>query len=494
MQRTLGGDAVVEGVGLFTGRRVRAVLRPAAEGTGIRFQRVDLPGKPVVSAVAAALIATPRRTTIGAPVAPGEKQARVETIEHVLSALAGMGVDNALVEVDGPEMPIGDGSAALFADAIKKAGVKVQGAARRTISLREPAHVDEGDASIIYTPPTGDDPGLELVYVLDYAGVGDGAGIPAQTYTLKLDPDTYAREVAPARTFSTRREAELAKASGMFKHVAPKDFLVIGPDGPIDNTLRFPDECARHKLLDLLGDLSLAGARIRGRVVAVRSGHALNQRMAALLAERSALAASQPPSSPMSNAEMKDARRTHSGSHSKAGADGGGWDGSTPSGGDSAPSSAGVAMDVRQIIQTLPHRFPMLMVDRVTELEEGKRAVGIKNVSINEPFFQGHYPATDTRAVTPIMPGVLIIEAMAQLAGLMLHKTIDHEGKVALLTALEEVRLRRPVVPGDQLRLEAVCNKANSRLADVFVTAKVDGEVAAEARLKFVVVPPEVIR
>ncbi len=460
-QRTLAQPARVEGVGLFSGKRSAVVMRPAPAGQGIAFRRADVPGSAIIPARVEHLDIKQRRTALAVG------GVGVETVEHVLSALGGMGIDNAVVEVEGLEVPMGDGSALEFVEAIGRAGVVEQEAGRVFVSPGVALSVQDGPACITYCPPaSGGGAGtktLELTYVLDF---GDASGTPGETgepgsagtpgsssiarqaYTCVIEAGRYAREIAPARTFSTRAEAEAAARAGMFSHVSAREMLVIGPDGPVDNAYRFSDEPARHKLLDLLGDLMLVGGPLAGRVVAVRSGHALNHAMARAIRE----------------------------------AVGGGGAGRAVA--ELARGPTVPAMDVRQIAGTLPHRYPMLLVDRVLTLESGKRAVGIKNVSINEPYFVGHYPAA------PIMPGVLVCEAMAQLAGLMLKDVMAHQGKVALLLAMDEVRWRRAVVPGDQLVLEATANKANARMADVSCRASVDGQTAAEARLKFMVVDP----
>lgn len=440
-QRTLAREARVEGTGLFTAARSALTFRPAPVNHGIVFRRADLPGSPAIPAkVENVDPSKPRRTAIKSG------SAEIETVEHVLSALAGLGIDNAVVDVEGPEAPIGDGSALGFAQAIEAAGTVEQAAPIGVICPAQPVSVHEKDACITYYPPSSPDEGLELTYVLDFDGPSP---IERQAFTCRIEPSDYLRSVAPARTFSTQEEAQRATAAGLFKHLTARDMLVIGPSGPIDNAYRFDAEPARHKLLDLLGDLSLAGGPIRGRIVAVRSGHALNHKMARALRE----AAPKP----------------------SAGAEPGGQ----------APAGPNIpAMTIRQILDLLPHRYPMVLVDRVISLGANGQGVGIKNVTINEPFFVGHYPNA------PIMPGVLILEAMAQLAGLVLSNVLDHKGKVAVLMSADEVRWRRPVQPGDQLRIEATPNKATSRLADVSCRALVEGRVAAEARLKFLMVDP----
>ena len=429
VQRTVASPVTLEGYGLFTGSAVSATIRPAEEGSGIRFVRSDLPGRPAIPASVSHVAEAPRRTVLRA----GE--ARVETVEHCLGALAGLGIDNAVVEVKGPELPAGDGSAAMFVDAVGRAGVVEQGAIRQPIVVREPITVREGEATLAIVPSASSS--LEIVYMLDY---GEGSPIARQTHACALTPESFASEIAPARTFSTAAEARAARDMGMFAHLTPRDMLVIDTTGPIDNTLRFANEPARHKLLDLLGDISLVGRPILGRLVAYRSGHALNHRLAKEITARF---------------------------------------------GEREAESGKPAMPIASILRVLPHRYPMILIDRVLELEGDRRAVGVKNVTMNEPFFQGHYPET------PIMPGVLIVEAMCQLAGLMLSNTLDRANRVAVLVSLDRVRLRKAVTPGDRLILETEAIKSTPRYGDVECRGLVDGTLVAEARVKFMMVEPE---
>ncbi len=432
-QQTLREAAGVAGVGLFSGVASRVTIRPSGPDEGIVFRRVDLPGSPTVPARVEFVADRPRRTAL----ARGE--AVVETVEHCLAALAGLGVDNAVIDVEGPEVPAGDGSAAPFADAVMAAGLVEQDAPRRVLSISSPVTVREGDASITALP--SEEGSTEMVYVMDH---GSGSTIPAQAHTYVLTPASFMEQIAPARTFSTQAEAEAMWQRGLFRHLTPRDMLVIGPSGPIENAYRFQDEPVRHKLLDLLGDLALTGRPIRGRIIAVRSGHSLNHRMARELSNR-----------------LRD-EVTH------------------PA--DSAKAPGEPAMDIRAILRLLPHRYPMILIDRVLEMEAGRRAVGVKNVTINEPFFQGHYP------VSPIMPGVLIIEAMCQLAGLMLSRQLERENKIAVLLSLDSVKLRRAVTPGDQLVLESRALSATARRGEAECRAYVAGRLTAEARLKFLMV------
>jgi UDP-3-O-[3-hydroxymyristoyl] N-acetylglucosamine deacetylase/3-hydroxyacyl-[acyl-carrier-protein] dehydratase len=433
LQHTVRSVVTLEGVGLFTGAAVRMTIQPASPGEGIRFRRMDLEGQPTIPARVEHVTDRPRRTVLK------QGSATVETIEHAMAAFAALGIDNATIELDGPEVPAMDGSASAFVDAIGAAGLAEQDARRQYLVVTEPITVRDGDAMVAAYPPSEHE--LDLLYALDF---GSGSPIRPQVYSYRVDPATFASEIAPARTFSSQHDAEAAWNRGMFRHLTPRDMLVIGEQGPIENVFRFDDEPVRHKMLDLLGDIALVGRPILGRVVAMRSGHALNHRLARELLE----------------CERAMQQRA---------------------GGIAQPP----AMDIRTIMGLLPHRYPMILVDRVIELEGDARAVGIKNVTINEPFFQGHYPNV------PIMPGVLIIEAMCQLAGLMLSQRLERTGKIAVLLSLDQVKLRKSVVPGDQLVMETEALRTSSRFGDVQARAFVGGDLAAEARVKFMMVDAE---
>lgn len=281
-QRTLAAPAEVRGVGFISGAEVRAKFLPAPADAGIVFRRTDLPGFPAVPAKAANVTGTQRRTTIGPP--PG-----ITLVEHLLAALAGLRVDNCTIELDGPEPPGLDGSAMGFVEAVLGAGVVLQNSHRPTWGTATPVVLSSGGATIALHP--ADAPGLRISYILDY---GMTAPIPRQTHTLDFLPENFVREVASCRTFLTESEARALKAQGIGPHVTPADVLVFGPRGPIDNRLRFADEPARHKVLDLAGDLALCGFDLAGHIVAYRSGHALNAELArqiTALAESSALQA-----------------------------------------------------------------------------------------------------------------------------------------------------------------------------------------------------------
>lgn len=287
---TVAGDASVTGVGLFTAHPAAVIIRPGADG--LVFRRVDLPGAPLIPARIEFAIDLPglppgmqaRNTTLAAaPTHPGAPPAFVATTEHLLSALAGAGITDALIEINGPEVPIVDGSAAPFAHVIAAAGRRTLGPAGPRPAVGAPLTVSNGPATITATPH--DRPTCRLEYRLDY---GPGAPLAAQTAVIELGDDPgagYGEQVAPARTYCLAAEAQAMRAMGLFGHITTREMLVIGPDGrPIDQEWRLPDEPARHKLLDLIGDLVLAGPLPRASIVAHRSGHALNQAMARELA------------------------------------------------------------------------------------------------------------------------------------------------------------------------------------------------------------------
>jgi UDP-3-O-[3-hydroxymyristoyl] N-acetylglucosamine deacetylase/3-hydroxyacyl-[acyl-carrier-protein] dehydratase len=432
-QRSLAAAVVVSGRGLLGGEMAEARIEPAPADSGILFERADLDPPVRIPAVVDHAVSLARRTTLRS----GETS--IDTVEHCLSALAGLGIDNAVIRLRGPELPCGDGSALPFVDAMLDAGIVELDAPRRVFRVREPIVIEEGGGSIAALPTSK--PGLQVVYELDYADRSDRIG----RQTLSYDPNRldYRREIAPARTFSLKEEAEALQAQGLGTHLSPKDVLVIGEDGPIENAFRFEDEPVRHKVLDVLGDLSLVGRPLQARIVAGRSGHALNRRLAMRLREQ------------IRAAEHADLLSTTS------------------------------VMDARSILRLMPHRYPMLLVDRVIEIDGDRRAVGIKNVTINEPFFEGHYPGT------PIMPGVLLVEALAQMGGLLLSRKLEHTGKIAVLLSLDKVKLRKPVTPGDQVVLEVEALRGTTRTGSVRARALVADRVAAEARIRFMLVDPD---
>jgi UDP-3-O-[3-hydroxymyristoyl] N-acetylglucosamine deacetylase/3-hydroxyacyl-[acyl-carrier-protein] dehydratase len=433
-QKTILKEASVVGPGLFSGETASLTFAPADIGAGITFVR-EYDGKVAsIPALVSNVLKRPRRTCLR------NGTLFVETVEHCMAALAGMGIDNAVVRVTGGsvgELPAGDGSSRMFVEALQSAGIVEQDAPSKPLIIRKPVQVSFEGATLAALPGPTDR--LEVIYDFEAP-----APIGRQTISFRLGgDDNFASEMAPARTFVFEHEANALRAAGIGKHLTPKELLVISPTGPLDNQFRFIDECARHKALDLIGDLYLIGRPLRGRIVAYKSGHALNHMLARKLLEQ----------------EVTDNRQSLVGRDAE--------------------------MDIRRIQRILPHRYPMLLVDRVVEIIGDEKAVGIKNVTFNDIFFQGHYPGT------PIMPGVLIVEAMAQLGGLLLSQKLEHTGKLAVLLSMDKVKMRHAVVPGDQLILEAVTVRVKSRTGHVRCKAFVKDKLTCEADIKFMLVDAE---
>ncbi len=429
-QQTICKPVALSGQGLFHGKPATLTFKPAPANHGIRFVRTDLGGIEV-PALVTHVVRRPRRTSLST----GE--ALIETCEHCLSAVAGMNLDNLLIELDAPEVPSMDGSAKPFFDALIEAGIEQSDQPRHCLVIKHPVVVQQEDAMVAAMPCDSDDDS-QFLYELDY---GPKNPLGRQTHQFSFQNGNYANEIAPARTYILEHEARDLREAGMGTHLNEDDVLVIGDNGPMgSNQMRFDNEPARHKLLDLIGDLYLLGCPIKGRIIAHKSGHAMNHQL------------------------VRQLIKTHQG---KSRIDMG------------AHNSV---FDIRKIHRLLPHRYPMLLVDRVIEIDGDRRAVGIKNVSINEPFFQGHYPGT------PIMPGVLVVEAMAQLSGVLIGQKLEHTGKLAVLLSLDRVKLRKPVTPGDQLVMEATTVKMRSRIVHMRCRAYVAEDLAAEAEVKFMLV------
>ena len=415
-RRTLAGTAVIEGTGLHTGRAATARCLGAPSGQGIVFQRTDLEGAPPIPAHITAVQSTERRTALGA----GE--ATVQTVEHLLAAAAALALDDLTVELDGPEPPIGDGSFTPFLRALAGAGIAETAGEPVVYRVTTPFQLTAGDSNYVVAPA----PALRLTTTIEWPHPLIGR----QSGAYDITPAEFERELAGARTFGFLREADALRARGLALGAALDSTLVLSDDGLVgDATLRWPDEFVRHKAADLLGDLALTGGRVQAHVIANRPSHQGNIALARWLTR-------------------------------------------------TAQREGGVAMDIGKILDVIPHRYPFLLVDRILEVEGTKRIVGIKNVTINEPFFQGHFPGH------PIMPGVLIIEAMAQVGGMLLLGTIeDPDQKVVYFMSLDNVKFRRPVLPGDQLRCELEMVQNRGRTCRMKGVAYVDGNVVAEAEM-----------
>lgn len=417
-QQTIGSETTFEGTGLHTGETARLRFLPAEPGTGVRFRRTDLDGAPEIPATLDCVASTDRSTGLAA----GE--ARVTTVEHLLAAVGACVLDNLVIEIDGPEVPIADGSFAPFFELLRAAGTLTQGAPARVLELAEPVSA-EGPAGASYVAVP--DASFRLSTTIEF----DHPLIRRQFGSWGVTCDEFATELARARTFGFMRDAEALRARGLVKGVSLENALILNETGVASDGLRWPDEFVRHKAGDVIGDLVLTGHRIQAHVIATKPSHAGNIELA--------------------RAMVKSAARTARG----------------------AP-----IVDINKIMQHLPHRYPMLLVDRIIDFEQGKRIVGIKNVTINEPFFQGHYPGH------PIMPGVLLIEAMAQVGGLLMMDAIeDVENKVVYFMTMDNVKWRRPVTPGDQVRFELEMLQFRRHTCRMRGVGYVDGQVVAEAEM-----------
>lgn len=434
-QATLARETAYEGVGLHTGVRCRVRFRPAPAGTGIRFKRTDLPGEPEVPVAPeyATYDAKHGRRTI-----LRNGTAEVHTVEHLLAAVYGVGIDNLSIELNArePGEP-GDGSAALYVRMFREAGLEEQDAERRYFHIPRPVRVQHGDAELVALPHDG----LRVSFTIQYPTPVIGT----QHAVFDVVPRVFADEIAPARTFVLQRDVDRLRKEGMILGGSLDNAIVVDEKGVANKEgLRFPDEFVRHKVLDLLGDLTLLGRPLRGHVMAWRSGHQSHIGFIKELAdvERRASGFDLPP----------------------------------------VPDGKGAYWDIRAISQIMPHRYPMLLVDRITELT-GDRVVGFKNVTVNEPFFIGHFPEH------PIMPAVLIIEAMAQTGGvLLLNKVERPREKLVYFMGIDGAKFRRPVLPGDQVRFELTMLKLKGRICKMAGKAFVDDQLVAEAELLSTVV------
>jgi UDP-3-O-[3-hydroxymyristoyl] N-acetylglucosamine deacetylase/3-hydroxyacyl-[acyl-carrier-protein] dehydratase len=392
-------------------------LHPAPAGTGIVFRRLDMAHAPEIAATVENVVEVERGTVIA------RDDVRVRTVEHVLAAAMGLGIDNLVIELDGEEPPAGDGSAEPFRRLIQEAGIEVQDAEASVWECSTPFVLEEGASRYAVCP----DDRFVVSATIEFPH----PLIKRQHASHAIAPEGFGVEVAPARTFGFYEDAEKLRATGLARGAGLDNTVVLTAEGLYEGVeLRYPDEFVRHKILDILGDLALLGQRLKAQIVAERPGHRGNIALARAIAERAR--------------RQKTAQR----------------------------------IDIAQIFRILPHRYPFLLVDRVTEYERANRIVGIKNVTINEPFFVGHFPGL------PIMPGVLIIEAMAQVGGLLLMDTVENpEDKIVYFMSLDRVKFRRPVIPGDQIEFELKMLHMRRSVCRMKGVGRVDGRVVAEAEL-----------
>jgi UDP-3-O-[3-hydroxymyristoyl] N-acetylglucosamine deacetylase/3-hydroxyacyl-[acyl-carrier-protein] dehydratase len=435
-QQTLNRSASFSGIGLHSGNRVNMTILPAPAGSGVRFRRVDLEGKPEIEARVENVSETNRSTTLA------KGNVKVHTVEHVLAALAGQGIDNAVVELDANEPPIGDGSSREFCRILQAAGTVAQAEKREFFTPTEPIELHLGETTMTLFP----DEKFKITCTS-----ADKQGRFTQFYSTEITPETWEKELAHARTFCFFEEIEFLYKNGLIKGGSLENAVVIRDDAVLTaEPLRYREEFVRHKMLDIMGDLSLLGKPILGHVIAVRPGHAGNVELVRKIVEQinKPIRAAQTFSPPPGNA--------------------------TP---ETSPGTGDV-MSVEEVMKLLPHRPPFLMVDRILKME-GNTIVGVKNVTINEPYFQGHFPGH------PIMPGVLQLEAMAQVAGVLLLKRLEAANQIAYFMSAEEVRWRKPVVPGDVLVIEIELTKTRGRIGKAKGICKVAGEIVSEAEVTF---------
>jgi UDP-3-O-[3-hydroxymyristoyl] N-acetylglucosamine deacetylase/3-hydroxyacyl-[acyl-carrier-protein] dehydratase len=428
-QHTVGKTASFNGTSLHTGEKVSLKLHPAPINHGIKFKRKDLQDEPTIDATIDNLKTVERATTIG------EGPVRVHTVEHVLAALSGMDVDNAIVEMDANEPPIGDGSAQPYIDLIKRAGVTAQEEPRKFFDVREPMHVESKTGALLVLLP-------DEKFRISCTQAGPNNRF-AQYLSMEVTPAIFEREIGPARTFVYYEDVEPLMEKNLIKGGSLENAIVVRGEAVLSKEpLRFADEFVRHKILDIIGDLALIGRRIRGHVVAVKPGHAVNADLARALAREQAR-----------RSALSVTRAVPRG-------DGG--------------------FDTDEVMQILPHRFPFLMVDRIISFESETKCIGIKTVTINEPFFQGHFPGH------PVMPGVMQVEAMAQVASVLLFKLAKTTSRIGYFMSADGVKFRKPVFPGDTIFIHAELTKSRGeRLAKAKCHCVVNDAVVSEGELMF---------
>ncbi|MCI4670135.1 MAG: bifunctional UDP-3-O-[3-hydroxymyristoyl] N-acetylglucosamine deacetylase/3-hydroxyacyl-ACP dehydratase [Bacteroidia bacterium] len=459
-QHTIQNPVSVSGIGLHTGKEVTLTFQPADENHGMVFQRMDLEGQPLIPADVDLVVDTSRGTTIGI-----SKTERVHTVEHALAALSGLHIDNVLIQLDGPEPPAMDGSSKLYVEALQKAGLKEQEAEREYFIIDEPIHFQDAARKVSLAALPGD--GFSVSTMIDF----QSDLLPPQHATLE-SIDDFAGHFADSRTFCFLHEVEALHSAGLIQGASLESAVVV-MDRDIDEAtinklkdiykshdveikegylnseggLRHPNEPARHKLLDLVGDLALVGMPIKGQVMANRPGHKANVGLAKAIKNKIK--------------QQKIARKFQKGKKS------------------------GLIFDINAIHEILPHRYPFILVDKVLEFSENT-ITGLKNVTINEPFFQGHFPGN------PIMPGVLQLEAMAQVGGILLLNTIDNPKSIwVYFVAIDNARFKKPVIPGDTMILDLELTALKRSICKMTGKVTVDGQLVCSADLIASVVPKD---
>ena len=442
-QRTLAREVSIKGSALHTGDAVTLTMKPAPEGHGIIFKRIDLHGSPEILPRVDLVTDLVRATTIQSG------HAKIHTVEHVLSALHGCGVDNVMIEMDASEPPIMDGSARPFVNMIIEGEPVEQNAEREYFELDAPVSVTRGNSSIIALPCD--------TFKISCTSADD-RGIHTQHLSLTIDPEVYQSQIAAARTFTIYEDIEELIKLGKIRGGSLDCAVVIKGDAIISKEpLRFKDEFVRHKILDIIGDILLLGKPLKAHIVATRPGHAINAELTKVLFEK-----------------LQESKKS----------------------GKKKPATAPLvfnlatesSLDIRRILETLPHRYPFVMVDRVLEFKGNEEITALKNVTINEPYFNGHFPGN------PVMPGVLQLEAMAQTAGILMLRLSGSTAKTAFFMSADKVKFRKPVRPGDQLIITAKLLKARGgKLATATAECSVNGQAVSSADLMFMVLDDQAL-
>ena len=459
-QHTLKNPVSYSGIGLHSGNKVSLTIVPAPANSGLRFRRTDLDGKPEIEARAEYVTDTQRSTTLA------KGAVKIHTVEHVLASLAAVGIQNAVIELDANEPPIADGSAREFARLIRDAGMVAQTETVEPFKVTAPLELTVGETQMAVFPHNG----FKITCTSS-----DRGGRFTQFFSVEITPETWEKEISHARTFCFYEEIEFLIRNGLIKGGSLENAIVIRDDAILTTEpLRYREEFVRHKILDIIGDLALVGRPIHAHVIAVRPSHHANTELArALVAQmRKPLEAAQtfapPPSPAPEKSPEKPAERRNQAantvSHSKDSTE--------------ALIRDGATLDIMQVMQVLPHRPPFLMVDRVTRIE-GNKITALKQVTIGEPYFEGHFPGH------PIMPGVLQLEAIAQVAGILMMRQAENAGKLAYFMSAEDVKWRKPVRPGDTLVIEVEMTKSRGKIGKARGVCSVNGEAVSEADVTF---------
>jgi len=430
LQRTVKRESTYSGIGLHTGNITSVTFKPAPPNSGIKFVRSDLPGKPGVEANIKNVISVARGTTLG------NGSFQIQTVEHIMATLCGLGIDNLIVEVNAAEPPVADGSGLPFVETLEKAGLEEQNVEKDYFEITEPVEFSDGDVHLVVLPSDE----FKVSTTIDYKH----HILKSQYGSFTITKEIFEKEIAPARTYCFEHEIESLKRRGLARGGSLENAVVIGQNGIHNKDLRFPDEFVRHKILDLIGDVYLIGKPLRAHIIAIRCGHAANIALTRKLGKLSDKSAGSQAGRIFKEEEF-----------------------------------AGKVLGLEEIQSIIPHRPPFLFVDKIIMSEDMTKAVGFKNLTINEEYFRGHFPNY------PIMPGVLIVESMAQTSCVLFLARSELRKKLPYFMAIREVKFRKPVFPGDQLQLAVEVTRARVRGGKIQGKAYVRNELVAEAEFMF---------